>query len=102
MDELETLTPDQLAKLLFFEVTNYNSDVQYIQDLIAVGSPINHTFGIGQTALFSAVTYGNVEIVKLLISKGADINARNNDGQTAWDLAYKRIKELVPELNPYT
>jgi len=40
------------------------------------------------TALHAAAYYGNLEIVKFLIEKGADINAKNKHGQTPRDVAW--------------
>ena len=40
-----------------------------------------------QTPLHLAVDYGNVEIVKLLLSFGAQPNVKDNDGNTALHLA---------------
>jgi len=37
--------------------------------------------------LFSAVKNGNIDSVKLLIDKGADVNARDKDGITPFDAA---------------
>ncbi len=37
----------------------------------------------GSTALIEAAGKGHIEIVKLLIEKGAKINAKDNDGVTA-------------------
>ena len=37
----------------------------------------------GKTALHRAAQGGNVDIVKVLIVKGADVNAKDNDGETA-------------------
>ena len=36
----------------------------------------------GETALHSAAGRGHLEIVKLLIAKGADVNARRENGET--------------------
>jgi ankyrin repeat protein len=39
----------------------------------------------GATPLHGAVLFGETETVKLLIQKGADVNARNNQGVTPID-----------------
>ena len=44
------------------------------------------------TPLHHAAYYGQVETVKWLVGKGADKNARNNDGITPLDAAYARME----------
>ena len=44
------------------------------------------------TPLHHAAYYGQVETVKWLVEKGADKNARNNDGNTPLDAAYARME----------
>ena len=41
----------------------------------------------GNTDLINAIFHKNIKIIKYLIEKGADINAKNEDGYTALDLA---------------
>ena len=53
----------------------------------------------GNTPLLEATTYGQEDIVELLLDKKANINHQNKKGQTALDLsvAFKRseIRELI-------
>jgi len=58
-------------------------------------SPLN-----GQTPLHSTVRVGDVNIVKLLISKGANINAVNKRNRTPLDLA-KKFPEIVELLKKH-
>ncbi len=85
IDELEILTPDELGWLLLAEVKNDSRDVQFIQDLLDVGCPIDFPDSSGWTALHLAARYGNHEVVKLLISNGVDIHVRNING---WNLLH--------------
>ncbi len=84
IDELEVLTPDQLGKLMFAEIVEDFPDVQYIQDLLDVGCPIDIKDGYDRAPLDLAAQRMKLEIIKLLISNGADVNARNRDGWTTF------------------
>ncbi len=83
IDELETLTPDQLGKLLRDVVGMDSSDIKYIQDILDVGCPIDARDTWDRTALHVAAWENDIEMVEFLISKGAEVNARNNFGWTA-------------------
>jgi ankyrin repeat protein len=50
------------------------------------------------TSLFYASQYGHLEVARLLITHGADINAKNHDGQTAIDIAEENDKKNIVEL----
>ena len=59
--------------------------------------------GYGRTALMYAVCREDYNTVKLLLDNGADVNMKNNDGDTALDYAkeYERT-EIIELLNKYT
>ena len=44
----------------------------------------------GETALMRAIRLGNIEVIKLLLSRGARVNASDVLGETAFVLAYKK------------
>ena len=48
---------------------------------------VNAPFLVGQTLLMEASLFGHKNIVEFLIAKGADVNARNDNGTTALHLA---------------
>ncbi len=82
IDDLEVLNPEELGKLLCDEVRETSPSVQFIQDILTVGCPIDARPHRGVSALQWAVLSGHLEVVKFLISKGADMNAGDNSGWT--------------------
>ena len=50
---------------------------------------INMPNQVGETALFSAVESGNLDVISLLIKHGANVNAKNADYETPLHRAYK-------------
>ena len=54
-----------------------------INDTIALGESLEYRDNLGYTPLISAALLGYPQAVETLLQKGADINARNDDGQTA-------------------
>ena len=61
--------------------------VNDIEDVINRGSYVNYKTWLGYTPLMYASFFNTAEAVKFLISKGADINARNIHGNDALSLA---------------
>tara|TARA_R110002073_G_scaffold279026_1_gene443239 strand:+ start:535803 stop:536210 length:408 start_codon:yes stop_codon:yes gene_type:complete len=77
-------------------------DLDAVKSMIIAGADINEK-SIGMTPLMYAARYNRVEIVNLLISKGADLKLKSNRGYTALDYAemskahdtYKIISEAI-------
>ena len=64
-------------------------DLQKVKAHLAAGTDINDRDGEhDSTALHAAAYHGKLEIVKFLISKDADINAKNKHEQTPRDVAW--------------
>jgi ankyrin repeat protein len=49
------------------------------------------------THLYVAVYNNYLEVSKLLIEKGANVNAKDNEGENSFDLAIKYQKEEVAD-----
>jgi len=64
-------------------------DLEKVKAQLAAGTDINERAGEhDSTALHAAAYYGKLEIVRFLIEKGADMNAKNKHGQTPRDVAW--------------
>ena len=77
------------------------SDVlRYLEYFVSKGANVNAKFDVqtynkGATPLHFAARYGDFEIVKFLVSKGADVNETDNFGNTPLDVAHKAEKGVV-------
>ena len=76
-----------------------------IRVLIAAGAPVNERYELryvapprvetGRTALMYASYKGDVDVVKILIEAGSDVNVRTAAGETAVGLAKAKTKDEV-------
>jgi ankyrin repeat protein len=58
--------------------------------LIDSGADIASVDKFGTTPLHATAIVNDLELAKVLVKKGADLNAKTKDGQTALDLAKKK------------
>lgn len=70
---LSTNTPDNYIKM--------SKNIKIADYLISKGINLNLTNDDKESALISALSFGNTQAFKYLIKKGADINQRNKEGQ---------------------
>jgi ankyrin repeat protein len=66
-----------------------------VQALLNAGVPIDTTDEHGQTALFHAATNGDLELLELLLYRGADVSRQNDEGRTVMDAARDCSKKTV-------
>ncbi len=77
-------------------------DIEGVKSMIAAGTDINKK-SVGMTPLMYAARHNRVEIVNLLIARGADIKIKSNRGYSALDYAemskavdaYKVISDVL-------
>ena len=75
--------------LLAMEKQRFDLAMQFIQ----AGADVNYQYPLtrndtnGMTALLHASRFNNFELLQMLTERGADINARNRDGNTALSIA---------------
>lgn len=77
----------------------FQKDLQGVKDLLASGVDVNiRQEQSGATPLTVACSMqGTEEIVKFLISKGAEINLKNKDGDTALGVLIKKQKAATKQ-----
>ena len=76
----------------------YRTGLAVAKVLLDGGSDINAPGCHGETPLHCAVGWGNIDIVELLLVRGADVTLLNNDGKTALDEAIKYNRPHIARL----
>jgi len=105
-DSHEPVTYESIS-MLSTEVSTFckliaKGDIDAVKSMIAAGTDINQK-SVGMTPLMYAARHNRVEIVNLLISKGADLKVKSNRGYSALDYAemskavdaYKVISDVL-------
>ncbi|MGJ8736832.1 ankyrin repeat domain-containing protein [Zobellia laminariae] len=65
-----------------------NNDYETVKKFLELGSDVEaKEKTMGMTAVMYAARYNNVELVELLVSKGADLSEKSKIGMTALDCA---------------
>jgi ankyrin repeat protein len=88
----------EIVKLLIAKGVNVNDQIKYSQEERNLGMGFQQNDPPdGATALILAAQNGHLEVLKLLIAKGADVNAKTKDGKTALILALKNVRQIIKE-----
>ena len=81
--DLFTISPNEVKELFFKELNKRNPDIGNIQVFLDSGLVGVHTKGQwGRTPLYWAARNNHLELAKVLISSGAEVNAEDDGGWT--------------------
>ncbi len=72
------------------EIAAHRTGLPSVVDLIAAGADINQTANDGWSPLMSAINYGNIRIIEVLLLNGVKPELETSDGRTALILAAER------------
>jgi ankyrin repeat protein len=90
-------TPKAHAVEDIFQAVESNQ-FEVVQKLLQAGAPVSARDGNGVTPLMQAAVYAGPEVMRLLLSRGADPNAANEAGSTAlmWSIGdMSKVRILV-------
>ena len=73
----------QLGRTPLLVAASANGTAETIRLLLDAGADVNGADSLGVTPLIAAASVDNAEVAKLLLAKGAEVNARANVGQSA-------------------
>ena len=72
-----------ISLLVLYDPNNSNSrTIKRIKTLIENGVDVNMKDGRGNSILFEACKYNDMDLIKMLVENGADVNIRTNKGYT--------------------
>ena len=82
-----SLNTDHLKMVPTLKVNSFcisiaKGDIETVKKLLSLGEDVNQK-SYGMTPLMYAAKYNRTEILKLLIEKGADLNAKSDKNMTA-------------------
>jgi ankyrin repeat protein len=88
------------AKVSALHLAAHRGDIDKVRSILEKGTNVDVRDKAGHTPLFYAASAGQLHVVEFLISKGADVNAKDNrDGETplfyAGDAGWKNVVELL-------
>jgi hypothetical protein len=72
-------------------------DAKALTELVMLGADFSNVEYDGLPMLHWAAKNGHKELVSALIEKGADVNAKNKDGETPLDLAHGEVRKALKQ-----
>jgi ankyrin repeat protein len=75
-------------------------DIRRMGELIAYGAEVNLQDDAGATAIMYAIDKGQVEAVKFLLSNGADLTLKTNQGRDCMELVKLSNNDALLSLFP--
>jgi ankyrin repeat protein len=82
-----TLThPEGLSHSHLIHLASWNGEAEILETLIKAGAKVNRQNSNGNTAIFFAVFRKYLDVFKILVKYGADVEITNNAGISALDL----------------
>src|SRR6218665_102269 len=72
--DVNSLTPFDMATPLMFACRFFRTDVNMVAELLRYGADVNKTDHVGMTPLIVACELGCLELVRLLLDNGANVN----------------------------
>lgn len=96
----EVDAPDDIGStpLMLVACWHRSDCITKAQQLIESGANVNATNDMGIAPLMSASRYGRLEMVQLLIERGAGVQSRNKFGRTALHMALSRTTAMQQEI----
>lgn len=99
--ELMIIPPNKKTQMIIGEIYKDEPNLNLISDLIVLGANLDwqdeESYGI--TVLHVATLRNNMEVVKMLVEAGADVNIQNDHGYTAYNLV--SVTHSSEELREY-
>jgi ankyrin repeat protein len=88
------------AKVSVLHLAAYRGDIDKVRSILEKGTNVDVRDKAGHTSLFYAASAGQLHVIEFLISKGADVNAKDNRGGEmplfyAGDAGWKKVVELL-------
>ena len=75
------------------------NNVEFVKELLISGEDVNAKFTKGARPLHATGMFGRKDVAEFLIAKGADVNAKDNNGEPALDWAVFVYDWEQPEVN---